>query len=84
MIHWVQSAAAEIASIVLNSKIKNDKDRIEYLHELITGRKPSRKSLSEMMDYLKTIAEIHSNKKMEMSEFDIQTKSYTFIGAFNL
>jgi hypothetical protein len=30
-----------------------------------------------MMDYLETIAEIHSNKKMEMSEFDIQTKSYT-------
>ena len=73
----VQSAAEAIASIVLNSKIKKDKDRIEYLHRRITGRKPSQKALYEMIEYLETIAEIHSDKKTEMSEVYIQMKSYT-------
>lgn len=73
----VQNAAEAIASLILSSEIKNDKDRIITLHRKITGRKPSRKALSEMIDYLKTVAELHQEKTTETSEADLEMKSYT-------
>lgn len=73
----VQNAAEAIASLILSSEIKKDKDRIITLHRKITGRKPSRKALSEMIDYLKTVAELHQEKTTETSEADLEMKSYT-------
>jgi len=73
----VQNAAEAIASLILSSEIKKDKDRIITLHRKITGRKPSRKALSEMMDYLKTVAELQEEKTNETSEADLEMKSYT-------
>ena len=72
----VQNAAEAIASSILSSEIKKDKDRIITLHRKITGRKPSRKALSEMMDYLKTVAELQEEKTNETSEADLEMKSY--------
>ena len=73
----VQNAAKAIASLILKSGIKKDKERIIEIHRRITGRKPTKKALSEMMDYLDTVAEIHSEKTTELSEMDLAMKSYT-------
>ena len=73
----VQNAAKAIASLILKSGIKKDKERIIEIHRRITGRKPTKKALSEMMDYLDTVAEIHSQKTTELSEMDLAMKSYT-------
>ena len=72
----VQNAAEAIASLILNSGIKKDKERIIEIHRRITGRKPTKKALSEMMDYLDTVAELHS-EKTDMSEMDLEMKSYS-------
>ncbi len=73
----VQNAAEAIASLILSSEIKKDKDRIITLHRKITGRNPSRKALSEMIDYLKTVAELQEEKTTEISEADLEMKIYT-------
>ena len=73
----VQNAAKAIASLILKSGIKKDKERIIEIHRRITGRRPTKKALSEMMDYLDTVAEIHSQKTTELSEMDLAMKSYT-------
>ena len=72
----VQNAAEAIASLILKSEIKRDKDRIVALHRRITGRKPSRKALSEMIDYRDTVWEIYAEKTAEMSKIDLEMKSY--------
>ena len=72
----VQDAAEAIASLILNSGIKKDKERIIEIHRRITGRKPTKKALSEMMDYLDSVAELHS-EKTDMSEMDLEMKSYS-------
>ncbi len=72
----VQNAAEAIASLILNSEIIRDKDRIIEIHRRITGRKPTKKAISEMMDYLDAVAELHS-EKTDISEMDLSMKSYT-------
>ena len=72
----VQNAAEAIASLILKSEIKRDKDRIVALHRRITGRKPSRKALSEMIDYRDTVWEIYAEKTAQMSKIDLEMKSY--------
>jgi len=72
----VQNAAEAIASLILNSKINRDKERIIEIHRRITGRKPTKKAISEMMDYLDAVAELHSEKK-DINEMDLSMKSYT-------
>ncbi len=72
----VQNAAEAIASLILKSEIKRDKDRIVALHRRITGRKPSRKALSEMIDFRDTVWEIYAEKTAEMSKIDLEMKSY--------
>ena len=72
----VQNAAEAIVRLILKSEIKRDKDRIIDLHRRITGRKPSRKALSEMIDYLDTVAELHS-EKTDLSEMNLAMKRYT-------
>ena len=72
----VQNAAEAIAKLILNSEIKRDKDRIIDLHRRITGRKPSRKALSEMIDYRDKVLELHKEKRVEMSKIDLVMKSY--------
>ena len=62
--------------MILKSGIKKDKERIIEIHRRITGRKPTKKAMSEMMDYLDTVAELHS-EKTDMSEMDLAMKSYT-------
>ena len=61
----VQNAAEAIASLILKSEIKKDKERIIEIHRRITGRKPTKKALSEMMDYLDKVGELHSEKMGE-------------------
>jgi hypothetical protein len=73
----VQNAAEAIAALILDGKIKKDKDRIISLHRRITGRIPSRKALSDMIDYLETVVEIHEEKTNELNERDLELKSYT-------
>ena len=72
----VQNAAEAIAKLILKSEIKRDKDRIIDLHRRITGRKPSQKALSEMIDYRDKVLELHKEKRVEMSEIDLVMKSY--------
>ena len=72
----VQNAAEAIASLILKGGVKKDKDRIVEIHRRITGRKPSDKSLSEMMYYLDTVAELHAEKTAEMSKIDLEMKIY--------
>jgi len=73
----VQNAAEAIASLILSSEIKNKKERIITLHRRITGRYPSRKALSDMIDYMETVEELHEKKTTEISEVDLELKSYT-------
>jgi hypothetical protein len=73
----VQNAAQAIASLILDSEIKKDKDRIISLHRRITGRIPSRKVLSEMIDYLETVMEMHEENTAKISEIDLELKTYT-------
>ena len=73
----LQNAAEAIATLILEGKIKKDKYRIEALHRRITGRNPSPKALSEMIDYLKSTEELHAKKTKELSEKDLKMKSYT-------
>jgi hypothetical protein len=72
----VQNAAEAIALLILNSEINKDKERIIEIHRRITGRKPTKKALSEMMDFLDTVAELHS-EKTDLSEMDLAMKRYT-------
>ena len=72
----VQNAAEAIAKLILKSEIKSDKDRIIDLHRRITGRKPSQKALSRMIDYRDKVLELHKEKRVEMSEIDLVMKSY--------
>jgi hypothetical protein len=73
----VQNAAQAIASLILDSEIKKDKDRIISLHRRITGRIPSRKALSEMIDYFETVMEMHEENTAKISEIDLELKTYT-------
>ena len=73
----VQKAAEAITSLILSSKNKNKKDRIIILHRRITGRNPSRKALSEMIDYLESVTHLHSKKKSKMSDGAVEIKSFT-------
>tara|TARA_S200000501_G_scaffold5420_1_gene4718 strand:+ start:3241 stop:5571 length:2331 start_codon:yes stop_codon:yes gene_type:complete len=73
----VQNAAEAIATLILESEIKKDKYRVKALHRRITGRNPSRKALSEMIDYLKSAEELHAKKTKELTEEDLKMKSYT-------
>ena len=82
----VLNAAQAIASLILKSEIKKDKERIIEIHRRITGRKPTKKALSEMIDYLDTVGEIHAEKTIKMSKMDLEIKSYTSLALliFNL
>ena len=42
----------------------------------ITGRKPSRKALSEMIDYRDKVLELYKEKRAEMREIEVVMKSY--------
>ena len=73
----VQNAAEAIASLVLNSEIKKDKERIIEIHRRITGRTPTKKALSQMIDYLDSVGELHSEKMGEYNSMDLEFKSFT-------
>tara|TARA_B100000963_G_scaffold175890_2_gene152932 strand:+ start:6108 stop:8429 length:2322 start_codon:yes stop_codon:yes gene_type:complete len=73
----VQNAAEAIASLVLNSEIKKNKERIIEIHRRITGRTPTKKTLSQMIDYLDTVGELHSEKMGEYNSMDLEFKSFT-------
>lgn len=73
----VQNAASAIASLILESGIKSDKQRVIAIHRRITGREPSKKTLSEMMDYLEDIAEIHGDKNRDLPAAELLHKSFT-------
>ena len=73
----VQNAAEAIASLVLNSEIKKNKERIIEIHRRITGRTPTKKALSQMIDYLDSVGELHSEKMGEFNSMDLEFKSFT-------
>ena len=73
----VQNAAEAIASLVLNGEIKKDKERIIEIHRRITGRTPTKKALSQMIDYLDSVGELHSEKMGEFNSMDLEFKSFT-------
>ena len=73
----VQNAAEAIASLVLNGQIKKDKERIIEIHRRITGRTPTKKALSQMIDYLDKVGELHSEKMGEYNSMDLEFKSFT-------
>ena len=73
----VQNAAEAIASLVLNSEIKKNKERIIEIHRRITGRTPTKKALSQMIDYLDSVRELHSEKMGEFNSMDLEFKSFT-------
>ena len=73
----VQNAASAIASLILESEIQSDKQRVIAIHRRITGREPSKKTLSEMMDYLEDIAEIHGDKNRDLPAAELLHKSFT-------
>ena len=73
----VQNAAEAIASLVLNGEIKKDKERIIEIHRRITGRTPTKKALSQMIDYLDKVGELHSEKMGEYNSMDLEFKSFT-------
>ena len=73
----VQNAASAIASLILESGIKSDKQRVIAIYRRITGREPSKKTLSEMMDYLEDIAEIHEDKNRDLPAAELLHKSFT-------
>lgn len=73
----VQNAASAIASLILESEIQSDKQRVIAIHRRITGREPSKKTLSEMMDYLEDIAEIHGDKNRDLPAAELLLKSFT-------
>lgn len=73
----VQNAASAIASLILESGIKSDKQRLIAIYRRITGREPSKKTLSEMMDYLEDIAEIHGDKNRDLPAAELLHKSFT-------
>jgi hypothetical protein len=73
----VQMAAQSIASLILDSEIEKDKDRVVAIHRRITGRIPNKKSLSEMMDYLDNIGDLHKEKEKGLSSEDIEKRSFT-------
>ena len=73
----VQNAAEAIASLVLNGQIKKDKERIIEIHRRITGRTPTKKALSQMIDYLDSVGELHSEKMGEFNSMDLEFKSFT-------
>ena len=73
----VQNAASAIASLILESEIQSDKQRLIAIYRRITGREPSKKTLSEMMDYLEDIAEIHEDKNRDLPAAELLHKSFT-------
>lgn len=73
----VQNAAEAIASLVLNGEIKKDKERIIEIHRRITGRTPTKKALSQMIEYLDKVGELHSEKMGEYNSMDLEFKSFT-------
>ena len=73
----VQNAASAIASLILESEIQSDKQRLIAIYRRITGREPSKKTLSEMMDYLEDIAEIHGDKNRDLPAAELLHKSFT-------
>ncbi|MDG1292047.1 MAG: PSD1 and planctomycete cytochrome C domain-containing protein [Flavobacteriaceae bacterium] len=73
----VQNAAEAIASLILKSDIKKSKDRIIEIHRRITGRKPTKKALSEMIDYLNSVGPLHEENIEEISETILEHKRYT-------
>lgn len=73
----VQNAASAIASLILESEIQSDKQRVIAIYRRITGREPSKKTLSEMMDYLEDIAEIHEDKNRDLPAAELLHKSFT-------
>lgn len=72
----VQNAAVAIASLILNSEMDTDKKRLVALHRRITGRKPTKKALSEMMGYLNTVGALHDKNNEGMSKIDLEKKSF--------
>ena len=73
----VQDAASAIASLILDSGMKSNKERVIAIHRRITGRVPTKKTLSEMIDYLEDIAKIHGDKDSDFSAAEILHKSFT-------
>jgi len=73
----VQNAASAIASLILESEVQSDKQRLIAIYRRITGREPSKKTLSEMMDYLEDIAEIHGDKNRDLPAAELLHKSFT-------
>ena len=73
----VQNAAEALASLILKSDIRKSKNRIIEIHRRITGRKPTKKALSEMIDYMDSVGELYDEKEEEMSEIALEHKIYT-------
>jgi intergrase/recombinase len=63
--------------LILKSDIKKSKDRIIEIHRRITGRKPTKKALSEMIDYLNSVGSLHEENAEEISETILEHKRYT-------
>ena len=73
----VQNAAEAIASLILKSDIKKSKNRIIEIHRRITGRKPTKKALSKMIDYMDSVGVLYNEREEEMSKTDLEHKRYT-------
>lgn len=72
----VQNAAEAIATLILEGEFKTDKERVIAIHRRITGRRPNKKNLSEMMDYLELVEKMHSEKLQETQSTAVEKKSY--------
>lgn len=73
----VQNAAKALASLMLAKENSSDKDRIIVMYRRITGRKPSKKALSKLMDYLHHSESLHQERNEESGKNDIKTKAFT-------
>jgi hypothetical protein len=73
----VQNAAKALASLLLAEENSSDKDRIIVMYRRITGRKPTKKALSKLMDYLHHSESLHQERNEESGKNDIKTKAFT-------
>jgi hypothetical protein len=73
----VHNASEARASLILKSDIRKIKNRIIEIHRRITGRKPTKKALFEMIDYMDSVVALYDEKEEEMSETDLEHKIYT-------
>jgi hypothetical protein len=75
----VQNAANALASNILTTDLKSDRDRVYQLHRMITGRSPENKALNEMINYLNEVQKIHleNNKSLSLDQIKLDQKVYT-------